>query len=77
MVTIVRACQRVAREYKARLTSSAILQICQNVGYRFRQRVLGPVETIHLFLLQVLHGNTACTHLCHLVDWTFTASAYC
>ena len=77
MVTIVRACQRVAREYKARLTSSAILQICQNVGYRFRQRVLGPVETIHLFLLQVLNGNTACAHLPHLSPLDFTDSAYC
>ena len=77
MVAISRALKRIGHEYKARLTPNAIRQVCQRVGHEFRQRVLGPVETIHLFLLQVLHGNTACTHLCHWVDWTFTASAHC
>ena len=40
-------------------------------------RVLDPVTTVYLFLLQVLHGNTACQHVVHFGGWTFTASAYC
>jgi hypothetical protein len=32
---------------------------------------------VHLFLLQVLHGNTACSHLPHLAAQRFTASAFC
>jgi hypothetical protein len=28
--------------------------------------VLDPVTTLHLFILQVLHRNTACSHLPHL-----------
>jgi len=27
------------------------------------RRVLTPVTTVQLFLLQILHGNTACSHL--------------
>jgi hypothetical protein len=36
-----------------------------------------PVITVHLFLLQILHGNTACRHLPHLAGFYFSASAYC
>jgi hypothetical protein len=35
------------------------------------------VTTIQLFLLQILHGNTACSHLPHLSGLRFTAAAYC
>jgi hypothetical protein len=47
------------------------------VGYQWRTRQLDPVTTVHLFLLQILHGNTACNHLPHLAAQRFTASAYC
>lgn len=39
--------------------------------------MLNPVVTIQLFLLQVLHGNTACTHVPHLARMSFTAAGYC
>ena len=32
---------------------------------------------LHLFLQQILHGNTACEHLTHLTGLSFTAAAYC
>jgi hypothetical protein len=35
------------------------------------------MTTIQLFLAQILHGNTACTHLRHLTKLQVTASAYC
>jgi Transposase DDE domain len=35
------------------------------------------VTTIQLFLVQILHGNTACTPLRHLTKLDVTASAYC
>jgi hypothetical protein len=46
-------------------------------GIKWRDRVLTPVRTIQLMLLQVLHGNTAINHLRHLSDLPFTAGAYC
>jgi hypothetical protein len=39
--------------------------------------VLTPVTTVQLFLLQILPGNTACSHLPHLSGLQFTAAAYC
>ena len=39
--------------------------------------MLNPVVTIQLFVLQVLHGNTACTALPHLARMAFTAAGYC
>lgn len=77
MVGTHTALQRIGNEYKARLHPDAILKICRNVGHGFRQRVLGPAETLYLFLIQILHGNTACAHLRHLSDRVFSESAYC
>ncbi|MCG8584099.1 MAG: IS4 family transposase [Pirellulales bacterium] len=41
------------------------------------ESTLNPIATIQIFFLQVLHGNTACTHLPHLAGLRFTAAAYC
>jgi len=59
------------------LDRSAIVDACRQVGHAWRASVLDPVATIHLFLLQVLHGNTAVNHLPHLSGLSFTDSAYC
>lgn len=51
---------------------------CRAVGHRWRTRVLDPVTTIWLFALQILHGNTACTHSARLMPGVQTTdSAYC
>jgi hypothetical protein len=51
---------------------------CQEAGYTsWRDRVLTPVTTIQLFLLQILHGNTACSHVPHLAGLRCSVSAYC
>jgi hypothetical protein len=55
-----------------------IIGACEEVGYTaWRDRVLTPVTTIQLFLLPMLHGNTACSHLPHLSGLQFSAAAYC
>jgi hypothetical protein len=46
-------------------------------GHRWRERLLSPVTTIHLFVLQVLDCNTACAHLPRLSGMAFSDSAYC
>ena len=40
-------------------------------------RILTPVVTLRLFLLQILHGNIACRALTHLSERSFTAASYC
>lgn len=59
------------------LDAPTILALCHEAGYPWRPRLLDPVTTVHLFILQILHGNTACSHLPHLAGQRFTASAYC
>jgi IS4 transposase len=64
-------------EWATLLQPDAILAVCGEVGYTgWRDRVLTPVTTVQLFLLQILHGNTACSHLPHLSGLQFTAAAY-
>ena len=51
---------RLGQDVAAVISAESILSACKDVGYHWRKRVLGPVETINLFLLQVLLKNTAC-----------------
>ena len=70
--------QRLTGEWAALLQPDAMRAVCGEVGYTgWRDRVLTPVTTVQLFLLQILHGNTACRHLPHLPRLRFTAAAYC
>ena len=70
--------QRLKTEWAVHLQPEAILAACEAVGYtEWRDRLLNPVVTVQAFLLQILHGNTACRHLPHLSGLTFSASAYC
>jgi hypothetical protein len=70
--------QRFTGEWAALLQPEAILTVCREIGYTgWRDRVLTPVTTVQLFLLQILHGNTACSHLPHLSGLRFSAAAYC
>jgi hypothetical protein len=66
---------------KDRFTDSVpatlIRDLCKAIGHVWRDRDLNPVVTTHLFLQQILHGNTAASHLRHLSGLSFTDSAYC
>jgi Transposase DDE domain len=72
---------QVVRQFKAdvakALSAETITKICGYLHYTWRDRVLDPVTTVHVFLLQILHGNTACTALPRLAGLCFTAGAYC
>ena len=70
--------QRFSGEWAALLPPDAILTVCRDIGYTaWRDRVPTPVTTVQLFLLQILHGHTACSHLPHLSGLRFSAAAYC
>jgi hypothetical protein len=69
---------RFTGEWATLLQPDAILALCSEIGYTaWRDRVLTPVTTMQVFLLQILHGNTACRHLPHLSGLRFSAAAYC
>jgi hypothetical protein len=58
------------------LEPETVERICRELDYRWRERILGPVATVHAFLLQVLHGNMACDRVPHLMGKRFTGEAY-
>jgi hypothetical protein len=69
--------QRFTGEWAMLLQPEAIHAVCREIGYTaWRDRLLTPVTTMQLFLWQMLHGNTACSHLPHLSGLRFTAAAY-
>jgi hypothetical protein len=75
---IIAVLTRFKTDWAVQLQPDAIQAACQEAGYTtWRDRLLTPVSTIQLFLLQILHGNTACSHLPHLSGIRFSASAYC
>ena len=75
--TLTQVVKQFQQDWTGQLEPEAILTACRGVAYRWRERTLDPVTTIQLFFVQILHGNTACTHLRHLTKLNVTASAYC
>ena len=74
---IIPILDRLRQDIAADLTKETIEEGCRQCNYSWRKRFLDPTLTIHLFLLQILHGNTACKHVVHFGEWSFTDSAYC
>jgi hypothetical protein len=75
--SILAAVRRIKAEVAHWLTPASIRTLCRALGYSWRERLLDPVTTVHLFLLQILHGNTACAHVPRLGDVPCTGEAYC
>jgi hypothetical protein len=58
---------RVTGEWALLRQPEAIPAGCRELGYTaWRDRLLTPVTTMPLFLVQMLPGHTACRHLPHL-----------
>src|SRR5262249_52684414 len=66
---------QIVRQFKAdvakAISAETIEKICGYLGYVWRERVLDPVTTVHVFLLQILHANTACSALSRLAGCRF------
>ena len=74
---IVTILGRLTQDPAAELSPEAIRLACKEEKYSWRERLVNPVTTIYLFMLQVIHGNSSCQHVTHFGQWNFTASAYC
>ncbi|MCA1704554.1 MAG: IS4 family transposase [Actinobacteria bacterium] len=59
------------------LTPGQVDQLCRACGHAWRERLLTPLVTLRLFLLQILHGNSAIAHLRQLAGLCFTPASYC
>jgi hypothetical protein len=74
---IVSILRRLKNAPARQLDRPEILGACRQVNHTWRHCLLDPVAIIHLFLSQILRGNTAITHLVRISGRSFTASAYC
>jgi hypothetical protein len=77
MASISRTLQRIKQDIAPYLPDPWIVQACQEVQHRWRRRQFDPVQTLHLFLLQILCFNTALNHLRHLSKLQMTAAGFC
>src|SRR5205085_4117388 len=77
MASIPRALARIKDDVRAFVSDESVRAACRAAGHRWRERKLGPAATVHLFVLQVLHFNTAVRHLRHLAGKPVNAAAYC
>ena len=66
MATIATTLDRIKDDLEPYLPAESIRVACRDVGHRWRECLLDPVATLHLFILQILCFNTAMTHLRHL-----------
>jgi hypothetical protein len=76
IASILLALRNIKADVARHLEGALILKLCKELNYTWRERTLGPVATVHAFLLQVLHGNTACDHVPHLCGKKFSGEAY-
>lgn len=74
--SIACAVARIKTEVAQWLTAETIGQVCRDLGYTWRNRMLNPVTTVHLFLLQILHGNAACAQVPRLGGVDCSGEAY-
>jgi len=78
MFPCVRAALRRIQEDLAHiLDANQITDVCREVGYCFRKRLLDPITTIQLFVVQILNGNFAVARLQDFSDEEFSEAAYC
>lgn len=73
---ITDAVRQIKSDVGRALEASLITRVCVELGHQWRKRELDPVTTVWGFLLQVLHGNTACSHVPHLLGKSVTSEAY-
>ena len=77
MVTLAHAVRRIKGDLDGFVPEALVGRLLVDRCRATRERTLSPAVTVNLFLRQVLHGNTAVTHLRHLSGLAFTPSAYC
>jgi hypothetical protein len=59
------------------LPDEKVLQLLRSLGVVWRQRLLTPLTTLRLFILQILFSNTSITHLRQLSGIDFAPASYC
>lgn len=77
LASIAKIVEQFKQQWTEEISDHAIENAVREAGRKWRDRKLNPITTVHLFFLQILHGNAACNFLPHLARRNFTGSAYC
>ena len=77
MASVSGTLARIKQDLGAFIPDESVVSACRKAGHRWRERKLGPVQTLHLFVTQVLCFNTAMTHLRHMAKGAVKAPSYC
>ena len=74
---IARILGQFKQSWSQEIDDDAVVRACAEAGHTWRERELGPVATVKMFLLQILFGNVACDFVPHLAGKDVTGQAYC
>lgn len=78
MASVSQVLARLKRDPIADLPiAQRVDQVMHNSGVDWRERLLPPLVTLRLFLIQILHGNCAIAALRQLCGLDFAPSSYC
>jgi hypothetical protein len=77
ILNLLQALATIKKTVAERVTDAAIETACRAENYTWRRRQLGPAKTVQAFIVQVLHGNTACSHTVRLANLDCSPTAYC
>jgi hypothetical protein len=77
MLSISQALTRLKGNLPAFLPEATLQRLCRDLQLSYRHRCLTPVVTAHLFLRQILEGNTSVPELQRISKFPFSTAAYC
>ena len=77
MTSIAWAVTRFKDNPLEHLDHRLVLEACAAAGHVWRRRLLDPIVTVRLMLLQVLFANVSCRRLSRIAGMRFSVTAYC
>jgi hypothetical protein len=77
MLSIPQALKRIKGNTAEFLPEATLKTLCRDLQLPFRNRLLTPLVTTHLFLRQILEGNKPVPELQRITKLPFSCSAYC
>jgi len=77
MLSMSQALDRIKGDTAQFIDPPLIRSICRELEVPFRDRLLNPTVTTHLFVRQILQGNTSVPELRRIAKLPFADSSYC
>ena len=74
---LVSVLRLIRKDVATLLDKEAINAVCREEKYTWKDRLLNPANTIHLFILQILNENTPLNDVPRRSGESFTGSAFC